>query len=355
MTMKYKYRKQFTYNGETFRIYANTLDELITKKLKKEKEIDKGNKLSAGNIKVREWAEYALQTYKPSISAEHRYAIEHRQTKHIFPEIGNFKIADVKPVQCQKILNNQIGKSKSHIKQLHQELEFIFDTAVINKLIKESPAEHLVRPKGTCKQRRSITPIEREHILKVCNEDDRLVFFLFMLKCGCRAKETCYLEWSDIVITDEYYALHIRGTKTQNSDRFVPLPIELYQRVEKLKKHQFIFTNTKGEQHTKDSYRALTKKLKRQLNISMGCPVRRNALIPPYPLAEDFIPYFLRHTYCTDLQKKGIDVRTAQKLMGHADISTTANIYTHQDHEIFLTAANILGATQLADQVVDEE
>ena len=344
MTMKYKYRKQFTYNGETFRIYANTLDELIAKKLKKEKEIDEGNKLSTGNMKVREWAEYALQTYKPSISAEHRYAIEHRQTKHIFPEIGNLRIADVKPFQCQKVLNNQDGMSKSHITQLHQELCFIFDTAVINKLIKESPAEHLVRPKGTCKQRRSITPIEREHLLKVCNEDDRLVFFLFMLQCGCRSKEVCNLKWEDIIKKDDYYLLHIRGTKTINSDRFVPLPIELWQRVEKLENGQYIFTNTHGGQHTKDSYRALVKKLKRQMNISMGCVVVRNALVEPLPLAEDFIPYFLRHTYCTDLQKKGIDVRIAQKLMGHADISTTANIYTHQDDETLALAAELLGA-----------
>ena len=63
----------------------------------------------------------------------------------------------------------------------------------------------------------------------------------------------------------------------------------------------------------------------------MGCKTYRNALIPPYLLADDFVPYCLRHTYCTDLCKADVDVRTAQKLMGHANISITADIYTHVD------------------------
>ena len=78
------------------------------------------------------------------------------------------------------------------------------------------------------------------------------------------------------------------------------------------------------------------------MNISMGCEVYRNALVPPYPLAEDFVPYCLRHTYCTDLQKKGVDIRVAQYLMGHADIQMTANIYTHIDDSTVLNVAEKL-------------
>ena len=75
------------------------------------------------------------------------------------------------------------------------------------------------------------------------------------------------------------------------------------------------------------------------MNIEMGCKVYRNELIPPLPLDDDFVPYFFRHTYCTDLQKKGIDIRMAQKLMGHSDISLTANIYTHFDDDLMELAA----------------
>ncbi|MBQ7816775.1 MAG: tyrosine-type recombinase/integrase [Oscillospiraceae bacterium] len=40
-------------------------------------------------------------------------------------------------------------------------------------------------------------------------------------------------------------------------------------------------------------------------------------------------PHQLRHAYATMLYEAGIDEKLAQELMGHADITTTRNIYTH--------------------------
>ena len=42
----------------------------------------------------------------------------------------------------------------------------------------------------------------------------------------------------------------------------------------------------------------------------------------------------------------------AQKLMGHADIQTTANIYTHQDDDTLLQAAQQMGAAPKDDEGV---
>ena len=74
----------------------------------------------------------------------------------------------------------------------------------------------------------------------------------------------------------------------------------------------------------------------------MGCKSYRNALIPPYPLAPDLVPYCLRHEYCTELARKGIDIRIAQKLMEHSDIKLTSNVYTNFDKSDLKTAAEIL-------------
>lgn len=94
------------------------------------------------------------------------------------------------------------------------------------------------------------------------------------------------------------------------------------------------------------------------MNISMRCKRYRNYLQSQCPLAEDFVPYNLRHTFCTDLQKKGVDIRTAQKLMGHSDITLTANIYTNLDNNDVISAAKTInnnhklkeGATKGATQ-----
>jgi integrase len=74
----------------------------------------------------------------------------------------------------------------------------------------------------------------------------------------------------------------------------------------------------------------------------MGCKTFRGALVPPYPVADDLVPYCLRHTYCTDLQAAGIPINVARELMGHSDISVTAKIYTHSSEESIKDAADAL-------------
>ena len=39
--------------------------------------------------------------------------------------------------------------------------------------------------------------------------------------------------------------------------------------------------------------------------------------------------YDLRHSYCSMLYDAGVDVKTAQYLMGHSDLEVTLKIYTH--------------------------
>ena len=72
----------------------------------------------------------------------------------------------------------------------------------------------------------------------------------------------------------------------------------------------------------------------------MGAKLDKNGnIVGIKPLASDLTSYCLRHTFCTDLQKKGVDLRSAQYLMGHSDITLTANIYTHADTTTIIQAA----------------
>ena len=44
-------------------------------------------------------------------------------------------------------------------------------------------------------------------------------------------------------------------------------------------------------------------------------------------------PHVYRHTFCSNMAKSGMNPKTLQYIMGHADISTTANIYSHVTEE----------------------
>ena len=47
--------------------------------------------------------------------------------------------------------------------------------------------------------------------------------------------------------------------------------------------------------------------------------------------------------YAEAKKKKGVDLRIAKDLMGHADIKTTANIYDHADGDTLMLAAKQMG------------
>jgi integrase/recombinase XerD len=48
---------------------------------------------------------------------------------------------------------------------------------------------------------------------------------------------------------------------------------------------------------------------------------------------ERFTPHELRHSYATDLLRRGVAVEVVQKLLGHASITTTIDTYSHLDIE----------------------
>ena len=339
MSTNYKYRKTFTYEGKRYQIYGNTLDEVYEKKQKKLTSLREETVMYTGAMTVSQWTEKALAVYKGNV--KNLDTMEQRINKHILSKIGGLQIKKVTPIQCQEILNSQADKSFSHITKLYQELKFIFRTAVLNDIIKKDPTLGLIKPQGTKGKRRSLTDTEKKHLLKVFSETDDFLLFELMYYLGCRPGEAISLQGTDI---GKDGLMHIRGTKTANADRFVPIPPELMAKIKGTKPFEAIARNKAGKPFDESSYDRRVAALKRALNISMGARLYRNELIPPLPLAEDFVPYCLRHTYCTNLAKAGVDIRTAQKLMGHANISITADIYTHVDDADIRKAADQISA-----------
>lgn len=94
---------------------------------------------------------------------------------------------------------------------------------------------------------------------------------------------------------------------------------------------------TTGRMHSGSSANDLWNNFKRELDIQMGAEIYRNKIIRSV-VATDLVPYCLRHTYCTDLQRAGVPINIAKYLMGHSDISVTSNIYTSTTPDVISNA-----------------
>lgn len=335
--------KSFTFDGKRYYVSGTSDIEVEVKKALKLRELEEGKHTVYKDMTFKYWARLCMETYKRPMVTDATYKnYTEILDRCVVRVIGNRPVSKITPMDCQTVVNAQAGKSTYQINMTIRLMKFVFRKAIAEKLILSNPADDLARPKGTKSKRRAMTAAEREAFLSVTENTHRFDVFLLMYYCGCRPGEAIKVKRSDIDLMDDTPILHIRGTKTAYADRFVPMPLALYERLKSLPEDGFIALNGNGEPMTGQAYKRCWKMLWRQMNLAMGCQTFRNELMPPYPLADDFVPYCLRHTYCTDLQKKGVDVRTAQRLMGHSDIRMTVNVYTHVDTEGILEAAKLI-------------
>lgn len=342
MPKKYKYRKTFTFDGERYSVWADTWEDLYTKLANKKRDLEEGKITLTGTMTVKDWAYLCIEQYKTNIQNVTKDGYLSKINNWILPSIGHMKLNKVKPLHCQAIMNSMAGYASDTQKKVNQLLVFIFEKALQNNMVRFNPALYLTIPPGTKENRRAITNEERNAILIVADSNPKHLYFLFMLLCGCRPSEMAGIEGRDFITINNQAILHIRGTKTKNANRKVPLPDYIQKRLIKVEPFERLFKNESGMNLTRGNRQTLWKHFKRDLNIHLGCKVYRNQVLPPFRVAPDLVPYCLRHTYCTDLCIKGIDIRTAQYLMGHADIKLTANIYTHIDDSIVLKAAEMI-------------
>lgn len=330
---KYSYRKVITGpDGRRYDVKANSELELGKKLAQTEIRMKEGGiqQIYTGNITLREWAEQCVETYKTNQNDVSRQKYWNRINHCILEDIGNMKLKTIRPINCQQVLNRQAGKSKTQINEVYQAFHFLFGHAVAEDLVPRDPTLSLIKPKSAkLVPRRALTPQERKYVIEVGLTDRRYYLFLLMLLCGCRPSEAVECRGDDIIENEGLYLLHIRGTKTKNADRYVPIPNPLLDVIKDTPSHEYIAQSNDGNKLERTARQRVWKSFKRALNLAMGCKVYRNKLIPPYPLAPDLVPYCFRHEYCTNLARHGVDIRKAQLMMGHSDITLTANIYTN--------------------------
>lgn len=142
----------------------------------------------------------------------------------------------------------------------------------------------------------------------------------------------------------------IKTPKTAAGIRDIPIHAALLPKLRAAKGEPFslVFPTQAGTQQSESSLRRLWNSFRRDLDIYMGAKLQRNKIVDS-ALAPDLSPYCLRHTFCTDLQSAGVPINVAKELMGHADIQTTANIYTYRNQDTLHSGIARLDGTARKD------
>lgn len=195
------------------------------------------------------------------------------------------------------------------------------------------------------------------------------IFYRLSLFGGLRKGELIALTWQDIDFENNTLSITksaghvqegqtIKATKTVNSNRIIPIPkteIDLLSRWKTEQKNFMLTVGSKWEGYRGKEFDKNNVFI--QMNVNYGKTMNVST---PYRKFVDFINYYnqtiekeenklpviplhgLRHTCATLNIALGTDIKTVQAILGHANIQTTLNTYTHALEEKKREASNAL-------------
>ena len=306
------YRARRTINGKTKYFAAKTKIDLMLKITEYERSPEAKGLLPLNKL-ADEWLEDAEKRLTYNTLKGYRAAY-----KKI---IADWKDTIVQDITSQDVLNwlkKYEGLAQKTITNLLLVLRLIIDYGCLHYRLQFNPCDKVKAPKGTGKKKRDFP--SPEDIQKV-NESIDLPFGLFMytiLYTGMRRGEAAALRWGDIdwdnkrilISRSSYWDHHIRYDKPPKSEagvREVPLLDSLAKILKKKKgrKDELVFGEFKEYELTRGIERYIKE-------TGITCT-----------------PHGLRHGFASILFKQGLDIKTIQYVLGHAQSATTMEIYVH--------------------------
>ena len=154
--MKY-FRKTARYNGKKYEATGKTELEALQKLAEKLAAAKRGEDVVGGSMTVDAWYSEWKALYKEpkGLTAKSLGMYDEKYRNYIKPRIGHLKLRDVRDVHLQRILNDQAGRSSSHVKKLRMVMQEMFKRARQSRLIPFDPAELLELPVTTAGRRRA--------------------------------------------------------------------------------------------------------------------------------------------------------------------------------------------------------
>lgn len=343
-------------NGKPKRkvIYGRTIMELDKKVADFKSLQNKGIVIDDKGMTVQQWSEKWLELYKAD-KAYNTYMMYKRTVdNHITPNLGNIRLSALKKHQIQELLNNIVQSGHQRTAELVKlTLHQIIQQAIIEEYIYKDVTIGLSLPKKQKSEKRTLTDAEKALIQNADLNPKERAFIDLLYYTGVRRGEALALMVSDIDFVNKKVKINKNlvikdsgseikhSPKTNAGYREIPIPNKLLISLQKYiaeTNSVYLFTqSTNSELMTKSSLRQFWNNILNKLNIAAGGNQYKTSHKPKdgksqiQLIASDITPHMFRHTYATNLYYAGIDIKTAQTLLGHSSIQMTLDIYTHLD------------------------
>lgn len=330
-----------------------------------------GEKITFQAFTERWLEEYAAMHLEATTIENYRFLLK----THILPFLGHLKLSRIQPAHLNRLYSDMLssrkdgregGYSPATIKRCHAVASSMLETAVRWNVITENPCKK-VRPPKQARNPDNIkffTPEQAAAFLGELDAETRSgqiqlqhnIFFQLALFCGLRRGELIALRWPDIdfdmktLTVNKSTAIvggkkHQKATKNRASERMVSIPGHILEMLRHYRMEycsyrlqigstwvgeEYLFIQWDGSQMYPSTPNSIMKKILGRYNAEN-----------PDPLPE-VTPHGLRHTSATLLISQNVDIKTVSSRLGHAQTSTTMNIYSHSLKKKDETAADAL-------------
>ena len=369
-------------NGKQIREMATfTPDASMTKAQKKkalekfvvefEAQVKEGRLLSGEKLTLKRFAEVWLNDY-----AEKQYeatTLEYTRgilDKIILPAIGHLKLSEIQPLHLSRLYDKLVeeGYKPSSIKRYHNIISSMLSNAVYWQIIYDNPCKRVKPPKEerrkdvkhfTLEETQAFLEyIEEPYTVKHGGRGEKAkmltdirkeplqlkVFYNLAVYGGFRRGEMLALKWEDINFEQNTVEVNkslaktktdgviIKATKNKTSDRIVTLPRACMKMLKQLQIEQLERKLSMGSAWQGEN-NIFTQDNGSYMDIATPSQSFKRIINRYNSTHEDKLPIIsvhgLRHTSATLLIAQKNDMKTVSSRLGHADVSTTMDIYAH--------------------------
>jgi len=245
----------------------------------------------------------------------------------------------LEPICIQQMYNYymDLGLSSTTVLKVHANIRKALQYAVKMNMIPYNPADRVIKPKKQKYHGSFYTEEQVNQLLETTKNESIYPAILLTAFYGFRRSEVLGLRWKDInfqnqtltvcnTVVEYDTVVEKERTKTASSRRTLPLIPVVREYLLKLRAKQEKMAAFMGNQYIQNDF--ICKQTGGKSFYPNYITERFNRLLKRYHLPHIRF-HDLRHSAASMLLANGFSLKEIQEWLGHADISTTANIYAH--------------------------